>query len=104
MHAIVDFQGRQYRVQAGEKLQVPRLDAEPGSNVTIDRVLLISGDQGVSVGSPTLEGVRVTATVLRHLRGPKIIVGKFKKRKDYRRRNGYRDDLTEVEIAEIQRP
>ncbi|MDM7916717.1 MAG: 50S ribosomal protein L21 [Candidatus Eisenbacteria bacterium] len=102
MHAIVEFQGRQYRVQPGEKLRVPHLAAEPGSTISIDRVLLFQGDAGVRVGSPLLEGARIEAKVLGHVRGPKVIVGKFKKRKDYRRRNGYRDDLTEVEIGAFQ--
>jgi large subunit ribosomal protein L21 len=101
VHAIVEFQGRQYRVESGEKLQVPRLQAEPGSTITIDRVLLIEKDGEVRVGSPVLEGARVDALVVSHGRGPKIIVGKYKKRKDYRRRNGYRDDFTAVEIGAI---
>ena len=102
MHAIVEFQGRQYRVEPGEKIQVPLLDAEPGSAVNIDRVLLIEGNDGVRVGHPLVDGARVEATVVQHGRGPKILVGKFKKRKDYRRRNGYRDDFTEVEILAIR--
>lgn len=101
MHAIVKFQGRQYRVQTGDKVQVPLVDAEPGSSLVLDQVLLVHADSGVTVGQPNVGGARVDAIVVRHLRGPKIIVGKFKKRKDYRRRNGYRDDLTEIEIGAI---
>jgi large subunit ribosomal protein L21 len=102
VHAIVEFQGRQYRVEAGEKIQVPLLDAEPGSPLSLDRVLLIEGKEGVRVGHPLVDGARVEAKVIKHGRGPKILVGKFKKRKDYRRRNGYRDDFTEVEIVSIR--
>ena len=101
MHAIVEFQGRQYRVQPGDKVQVPLLEAEPGSPIVLDQVLLIHGDHGVTVGQPNVGGAHVDAVVVRHLRGPKIIVGKYKRRKDYRRRNGYRDDVTEIEIAGI---
>jgi large subunit ribosomal protein L21 len=101
VHAIIEFQGRQYRVQAGETLEVPRLQAEPGSKITIDRVLLIESDGEVRVGRPALPGARVEAVVLSHGRGPKVIVGRFKKRKDYRKRNGYRDDFTAVEIGSI---
>ncbi len=101
MHAIVEFQGCQYRVQPGDKIQVPLLDAKPGEQITLDRVLLLSEESGVRVGQPIVTGAKIEATVLRHFRGPKIIVGKFKKRKDYRRRNGYRDDRTEVEIRQI---
>lgn len=101
MHAIVEFQGCQYRVQPGDRIHVPHLEAEPGSQITLDRVLLVSSEGSVRVGQPTVAGVKIEATVLRHFRGPKIFVGKFKKRKDYRRRNGYRDDRTEVEIRQI---
>ena len=102
MHAIVEFQGRQYRIEAGDHLEVPLLDAEPGSPVVLDRVLLISDGEEVKIGHPVIDGARVEAKVVRHGRGPKIIVGKYKKRKGYRRRKGYRDDFTEVEIASIQ--
>jgi large subunit ribosomal protein L21 len=102
VHAIVKFQGRQYRVQTGDKVQVPLMDAEPGSPIVLDQVLLVHSDAGVTVGQPNVGGAAVDAVVLRHLRGPKIIVGKYKKRKDYRRRNGYRDDLTEIEIGSIR--
>ena len=101
MHAIVEFQGRQFRVQAGETIQVPLLDAEPGSPIVIDRVLMIADGESVTVGHPLVEGARVDAKVVGHGRGPKVIVGKYKKRKDYRRRKGYRDDFTAVEIAGI---
>jgi large subunit ribosomal protein L21 len=101
VHAIVKFQGRQYRVQQGDKVQVPLLEAEPGSSIVLDQVLLVHGDAGVTVGQPNVGGARIDAVVVRHLRGPKIIVGKYKKRKDYRRRNGYRDDFTEIEIGSI---
>ncbi|MBM3287231.1 MAG: 50S ribosomal protein L21 [Candidatus Eisenbacteria bacterium] len=101
MYAIVELQGRQYRVEPGARLQVPLLSAEPGSRIAIEKVLVLSGDEGVRVGHPHVEGASVEATVVRHGRGPKVLVGKYKKRKDYRRRNGYRDDYTEVEIVAI---
>ena len=101
MHAVVEFQGRQFRVQSGQLVQVPLLDAEPGSDVVLDRVLLISDGADVTVGHPTIDSARIDAKVVRHLRGPKVIVGKYKKRKGYRRRKGSRDDLTEVEIGSI---
>jgi large subunit ribosomal protein L21 len=98
----VEFQGRQYRIEPGQLVSVPHFDAEPGSQVVIDRVLMISGDGEIAVGHPFIEGARVEATVVRHFRGPKVLVGKFKRRKGYRRRKGTRDDLTEVEIGAIQ--
>ena len=102
MHAIVEFQGKQYRVQTGELHCVPHLNAEPGSEIVIDRVLMISDGGDVQVGQPTIPHAKVDAKVVRHGRGPKVIVGKYKKRKGYRRRNGYRDDFTEVEIGAIR--
>ena len=101
MHAVVEFQGRQYRIESGQLVQVPHLEAEPGSQVVIDHVLMISDGSEVAVGHPFIDGARVEATVVRHCRGPKVLVGKFKKRKGYRRRKGARDDLTEVEIGAI---
>jgi large subunit ribosomal protein L21 len=101
VQAIVEFQGRQYRIQSGELVSVPHLDAEPGTEIVIDRVLLISDGDQVQLGHPTIDGAKVEAKVVRHLRGPKVIVGKYKRRKDYRRRKGYRDDFTEVEIGAI---
>jgi large subunit ribosomal protein L21 len=99
VHLVFEFQGRQYRVEAGEKIQVPHLDAEPGAKLSLERVLLIEGEDGVRVGRPLVDGARVEATVIQHGRGKKILVGKFKKRKNYRRRNRYRDDFTEVESS-----
>ncbi len=101
MHAIVEFQGSQYRVETGEKLRIRHLDTEPGAKVMMDRVLLVAGDSGVRVGRPLVPGASVEAVVLGHERGPKMIIGKFKKRKDYRRRKGYRDDVTILEIGVI---
>lgn len=101
MHAIVQFQGRQYRVESGLKIHVPHLDAEPGAKLTIQQVLLVASEKGVDVGSPTVAGASVEGTVVRHFRGRKLIVGKYKKRKDYRRRKGHRDDLTEIQIGLI---
>lgn len=101
VHAIVEIQGCQYRVQAGEKVQVRHLAAEPGSKVRLDRVLLLADDAQVHVGRPLVQGASVEAVVVSHERGPKMIIGKFKKRKDYRRRKGYRDDFTVLEIASI---
>ncbi|MBD3335164.1 MAG: 50S ribosomal protein L21 [Candidatus Eisenbacteria bacterium] len=102
MYAVVAFQGFQYRVQPEDRIQVPSYPAEVGEGVTLDRVMLISDGDQVTVGRPTIPGAAVDAEVVSHLRGPKIIVGKFKRRKDYRRRKGYRSDLTELRIRGIQ--
>lgn len=101
MYAVVDNGGKQYRVEAGSTLVVDRLDAEAGATVTFDRVLLIGDDDGVTVGTPTVEGAVVHATVVEHGRGPKIIVFRFRPKAHYRRKTGHRSELTRVRIDEI---
>lgn len=103
MYAVVKFQGFQYRVSEGDHLEVPRGPWEVGDSLELDGVLMLSDEGNVTVGSPTVSGAKVKANVIRHLRGPKVLVGKFKKRKDYRRLKGYRDDLTELEIVGIHK-
>ena len=101
MYAIVRSGGHQYRVSPGEIIEVERFDAEPGSQVELDEVLLVSGDNGVQVGSPTVAGAKVVATVLRQMRGKKLIIFKFKAKKRYRRKTGHRQNLTRLSIKEI---
>ncbi|HEV7199382.1 MAG TPA: 50S ribosomal protein L21 [Candidatus Limnocylindria bacterium] len=101
MYAVVDNGGKQYRVEAGTTLVIDRLDAEAGASVTFDRVLLIVDDDDVTVGTPTVEGAAVHATVVEHGRGPKIIVFKFRPKAHYRRKTGHRSELTKVHIDEI---
>jgi large subunit ribosomal protein L21 len=101
MYAVVDNGGKQYRVETGQTLVLDRLDAEAGASVTFDRVLLIGDDDGVTVGTPTVEGAAVHATVVEHGRGPKIIVFRFRPKAHYRRKTGHRSELTRVRIDEI---
>jgi large subunit ribosomal protein L21 len=100
--AIVQCKGFQYRVAPEERLRIPLTAAEPGSKLVLDRVLMVRDGDALKVGTPHLAGARVEAEVVRHGRGPKIIVGKYKKRKGYRRRNGHRQDFTEILIRSIQ--
>lgn len=104
MYAVVDNGGKQYRVEPGSTLVVDRLDAEAGSTVTFDRVLMVGGDDGVTLGTPTVSGASVRATVLEHGRGPKIIVFRFRPKAHYRRRTGHRSELTRLRIEEIAMP
>lgn len=98
MHAIIEDRGRQYLVKDGDTLLVDFLEqAQPGSEITFDRVLQV----GATVGTPTVPGAAVTARVVAHELGRKIVVQKFRRRKDYRRRNGHRQDWTRVTIASI---
>ncbi len=104
MYAIVSLQGFQYRVAKDAVLQVPTFDGEAGSEVTIGDVRLIADGDQVLVGSPSIENAAVKAEILGHLRGPKVLIGKYKRRKDYRRKRGHRADLVELKIKDIVRP
>jgi large subunit ribosomal protein L21 len=101
MYAVVTTGGKQYRVEAGGELMIERLIADPGSSVTFDRVLLIGDGDTVSVGTPTVDGATVTATVLGDVLGPKLRIFKFKQKVKYRRTSGHRQHLTRVRIDEI---
>jgi large subunit ribosomal protein L21 len=101
MYAVIVTGGKQYKVREGEKLRVEKLSATAGETVEFDRVLMVSNDDGVKVGSPYLDGGRVSATVNAQGRGDKIDVVKFKRRKNYLRRMGHRQSFTEVTITGI---
>lgn len=101
MFAIVQCKGFQYRVSPEETIRIPLSEAEPGSTLVLDRVLMVRDGEAIKLGAPVVAGATVEAEVLRHGRGKKILVGKFKKRKGYRRRNGHRQDFTEIKIRSI---
>ncbi|MBP7507355.1 MAG: 50S ribosomal protein L21 [Prolixibacteraceae bacterium] len=101
MFAIIDFGGFQYKVEKDSKLFVNRLETEEGQTFDIDKVLLIDNDGDVKVGTPVVEGAKVTAKVLEHLRGDTVIVFKKKRRKTYRKKNGHRQYLSQIQIQEI---
>ncbi len=102
MFAVIRTGGKQFRAEPGAKLLIPTIDAEPGATVTFDDVLLASAAQGETlVGTPTVEGARVTAEVVAHDRTKKIIVFKRKRRKGYRRKQGHRQGFTVVRVGEI---
>ena len=101
MYAIVETGGKQYQVEAGQIVDVERLQAEIGDVVELDQVLLVSGDDEVQVGQPRVEGARVRATVLRQDRGRKVIVFKYKPKERYRRKAGHRQSYTRLRIDEI---
>jgi len=102
MYAVIETGGKQYRVTAGDKLEVERLETEAGKPHTFDRVLLVANDGKVSVGTPTLASARVVADVTQHVRGEKKIAFKMKRRKGYHRTVGHRQELTRVKITEIK--
>ncbi|MEN9572241.1 MAG: ribosomal protein [Verrucomicrobiota bacterium] len=102
MYAVLETGGKQYRVSAGDTLEIERLTVEAGQPVTFDRVLLVNGDGKLSVGSPTVASATVVADVLAHKRGDKVIAFKMKRRKGYHRTVGHRQELTVVKIKEIK--
>ena len=100
MYAVIKTGGKQYRVAQGDTLRVETLDAKPGETVVFDEVLMLGGDQPV-VGKPTVQGAKVEAKILTHDRAKKIVVFKFRKRKNYRRKQGHRQPYTELQITGI---
>ncbi len=101
MYAIVDIAGQQFKVEKDQRLFVHRLEAQEGSNVEFNSVLLIDNNGKIKVGVPALEGASVSAKVLAHLKGDKVIVFKKKRRKGYKLRNGHRQYLTQIQIENI---
>ncbi len=102
MYAVLETGGKQYRVNAGDRLEIERLAVEAGQTHTFDRVLLVNQDGNVTVGAPTVAAASVVADVVEHIRGPKLIAFKMKRRKGYRRKVGHRQELTVVQIKEIK--
>ena len=102
MYALVEFMGRQYKAEKGALLKVDKIDAEPGSKLAIDSVLLLSkGEADVVVGSPYVPGAKVNAVVESHDKDKKIIVFKYKPKKDYRRKQGHRQQYSVIKIQDI---
>ena len=101
MYAIVEIAGQQFKVEKDQKVFVHRLGTEEGNNVSFDNVLLVDNNGDVTIGAPAIEGASVEAKVLRHLKGDKVIVFKKKRRKGYRKKNGHRQALTEIQIEGI---
>jgi large subunit ribosomal protein L21 len=100
MYAIVETCGKQYRVEAGQELTLDRLQADVGAEVVLDRVLLVGGD-GVKVGNPLVDGATVTAKVVDHGKGKKVITFKYRRRHRTRRKVGFRASQTTLEIVSI---
>ncbi|MDQ3110784.1 MAG: 50S ribosomal protein L21 [Bacteroidota bacterium] len=101
MYAIVEIAGLQYKVSQKQRVFVNRLEATEGSSVEFDKVLLIDNDGTITVGTPVIDGARVAAKVISHLKGDKVIVFKKKRRKGYRKLNGHRQSLTELLIQGV---
>jgi len=102
MYAIVEIAGQQFKVEKDQQIYVNRLDAKEGSSINFDKVLLIDNAGKVSVGSPLVNEANVSAKIIKHLKGDKVIVFKKKRRKGYKVKNGHRSHLTKVEITSIE--
>jgi large subunit ribosomal protein L21 len=101
MYAIVEIAGQQFKVAKDQKVYVHRLKEAEGSKVTFNKVMLLDDDKNVTIGAPAIEGAEVTAKILGHLKGDKVIVFKKKRRKGYKKKNGHRQYLSEIQIESI---
>ena len=101
MYAVIKTGGKQYRVAVGEKLKVEQIAADVGQEIVIDQVLAVGNGEGIKVGTPLVSGATVTATVVSHGRGDKVRIFKMRRRKHYQKRQGHRQNFTELEIASI---
>ena len=102
MYAVIETGGKQYRVAPGDTLEVERLDAEAGKPLTLERVLFVANEGKYSVGVPTVPRASIAAEVVEHLRGPKKVTFKMKRRKGYHKTIGHRQELTRIKINEIK--
>jgi len=101
MYAIIDIAGQQFKVEKEQKIFVHRLEEQEGAQVTFDKVLLIDNDDDIKVGTPVVTGATVSAKILSHLKGDKVLVFKKKRRKGYQKLNGHRQFFTQVKIEDI---
>ena len=102
MFAVVKTGGKQYKVQKDDKFEIEKLDVKAGDKVTLDEVLFVGDNKKSTIGKPFVKGASVVAEVIDHIRGPKITVFKKKRRQNYRRKKGHRQDLTLIKVTEIK--
>lgn len=101
MYAIVEIAGQQFKVEKDRKIFVHRLESEVGDKLELEQVLLVDNEGDVKVGTPTVEGAKINAEVIDHVRGDKVRVFKKKRRKGYQKQTGHRQDFTQIEIKSI---
>lgn len=101
MYAIVQTGGKQFQVAKGDILEIEKIDAQEGDQVSLDQVLLVRDGENLTIGQPVVENASVKAKVLAHDKAKKVLVFKFKKRKQYRRTNGHRQQFTRIRIEDI---
>ncbi len=101
MYAVIKTGGKQYRVAAGEKLKIEQIPADVGAEITLDQVLMVGEGEAVKIGTPLVEGATVKATVISHGRHDKVKIFKMRRRKHYQKRQGHRQNYTEIQIGAI---
>ena len=101
MYAVIETGGKQYRVQEGDVVSVEKLGLIEGEGYTFDKVMMVSGEDGVKVGNPYVEGVTVEATTIKEGRGKKVVIYKYKSKKGYHKKNGHRQSYTMLKITKI---
>ena len=101
MYAVIQTGGKQYRVAQGSTLKIEKIDADAGASVELDKVLMVADGDDVKVGTPYVDGGKVTATVKSHGRGKKVTIIKFRRRKHHMKRQGHRQAFTEIEVTGI---
>src|SRR5215218_5881730 len=104
MYAIFEDGSHQFRVSEGDRIVVDRRQGDPGSELVFSKVLLVAGPDGATIGTPIVEGARVVARIVDQFKAKKIIIQKFRRRKNYRRRNGHRQPHTRVQITSVSPP
>ena len=101
MYAVIKTGGKQYRVAKGDVIQIEKLDVEEGASIDFDNVLMVGEGEDVKIGAPYVDGSKVTATVTSQMRGEKIEIMKFRRRKHHQKKTGHRQYLTQIEISDI---
>ena len=101
MYAVIKAGGKQYRVAPGENIKIEQVQADVGATIVLDQVLMVADGEAVQVGTPTLAGAKVSATVVAHGRGPKIRIFKMRRRKHYQKTQGHRQNYTEIRVDAI---
>jgi large subunit ribosomal protein L21 len=101
-YAIFKASGEQFRAAEGDTLRVPKIEGEPGSKITFDEILFASDGDSFKTGQPIVKGAKVTAEIVRHGKGEKVVVFKFKRRKNYRRKTGHRQQFTEIKVTGLK--
>lgn len=101
MFAVVDINGQQFKVKENQKYYVPKLNKKPNSKISFNSVILLGDEKGTKIGNPNVEGLKVSAKILEHVKDDKVIVFKKKRRKGYEKKNGHRQQLTRIEITKI---